>query len=160
MDCLIPILKFDESDFTQSAWIGVLFQILENTCGVICACAPMIAAYATKLGNTPLATSIRHFITTNLSRISQASGGSGNSRRSGRSTRSAPASGSVRNHTIGSWRVNQIKKESTFGVSAYQTDGDSLENLAEASGNHAESGGVSVDIEMDRLPKGNSRAEP
>ncbi|KAF2877963.1 hypothetical protein BDV95DRAFT_600652 [Massariosphaeria phaeospora] len=152
LDCLIPILDYDEADFTETAWIGVLFQILENTCGVICSCAPMLSTYVGKAANTTFATSVRRFITTNLSRISQGSGASGNSRRS---ARSAHSSTKVHNPTIGSWKINHIKKESTFGVTPHGTVGESQEYLAESSQRHTEPG-ASVEIEMDNFSKSGS----
>jgi hypothetical protein len=154
MDCLIQILDYDESNFTESAWIGVLFQILENCCGIICSCAPMLSTYGSKLGHTTVATSLRRFITTNISRISHGSGGSANSRRSVRA-------GSVKleNQTIGSWRVNQIKKESSFGVTTYEgeNEGESQEHLAESSQHNIQPRGGIVAIEMNNFPQTNSR---
>jgi hypothetical protein len=150
MDCLIPIIQYDESDFTESAWIGVLFQILENTCGVICSCAPMLATYSNQFAESRFATSIRHFISSNLSRTSQRSASSVNSRRSARLGASRienPGIGSKRNN------INKIKKESTFAVTTY--GGGSGEHLAEAEASHSHLDGYSrrsVDIEMDNLP--------
>ncbi|ORY13907.1 hypothetical protein BCR34DRAFT_672729 [Clohesyomyces aquaticus] len=147
MDCLIQVLKYDESNFTQSAWIGVLFQLMENACGVICSCAPMLPTFVAKLGNSTFATSIRRFISSNLSRSSLRSGGSGNTARSGRSTHTQ---GSNRNPTIGSWRVNKIQKSTTFAVTT--VGGDSQEHLAEGSTSRGDgASGTSVDIEMDTL---------
>ncbi|KAF2711259.1 hypothetical protein K504DRAFT_465025 [Pleomassaria siparia CBS 279.74] len=152
MDCLIPIIHYDENDFTESAWIGVLFQVLENTCGVICSCAPMLSTYSTYFAESRFATSIRHFISSNLSRTSQRSSGSRASRRSARSGASR-----IEPQTIGSKGKNnhRIKKESTFAVTTYE--GDSGEHLAnvEASHSHVDGhSGRSVDIEMDSLSHG------
>lgn len=52
MDCLISLIPYDEDNFTQSAWLGVLFELLENTCGIICSCMPMFAALLSRISSS------------------------------------------------------------------------------------------------------------
>jgi hypothetical protein len=137
LDCLIPLLHYDESNFTLSAWIGVLFQVLENASGIICSCLPTLAQLIGKLGDGRVATILRSLLTR-----SSHSG----SRNSGRTHDETP------NATIGKWRTRKIKKPSTLAVTTYE--GSSLDNLAEERpGTFEIQSTISEEIELNRIKK-------